>query len=154
MTTLHKTLKELRTATGLGVALCNEALIASNGDFVSALAYLEKKNGVKAAKLKDRVAGVSFIGMYRHHDGSKAAMVDLRCETDFVARHEDFKGLASLVAMQIVALNPETTEELLAQEFITEFVIGSGTKTVQETIDALSAKVGEKIKIEAWKIFG
>ena len=99
--------KELRGATGAGILDCKTALSENDGNFDRAVAYLREKGLAAAAKKADRDANEGMIGTYVHHGSKVAAMVELNCETDFVARTEQFQGLARDLAMHIVAANPE-----------------------------------------------
>ncbi|MCR4407087.1 MAG: translation elongation factor Ts [Anaerolineae bacterium] len=98
--------KELRTVTGAGVLDCKKALQDSNGDFDKAVEYLKKKGLVAAAKRAERTAKDGMIGYYVHMGGRAAALVEVNCETDFVARTEEFQNLAHDMAMQVVAERP------------------------------------------------
>lgn len=98
--------KELRAVTGAGVLDCKKALQDSNGDFDKAVEYLKKKGLVAAAKRAERTAKDGMIGHYVHMGGRAAALVEVNCETDFVARTEEFKNLAHDMAMQVVAERP------------------------------------------------
>jgi elongation factor Ts len=100
-------IKELRQASGAGVLDCKKALEASNGDFDQAAAYLREKGLAAAAKRATRAASDGLIGVYVHHGGRVAAMVELNCETDFVARTEEFRTLAHDLAMQVTATQPQ-----------------------------------------------
>jgi len=98
--------KRLREMTGAGVMLCKEALRASKGDLDGAVEYLRKK-GTKTAESKaGRAAKAGIIGSYIHHNLMLGSLVDLRCETDFVARNEDFRALARELAMHIATSRP------------------------------------------------
>lgn len=99
--------KELRQATGAGVLDCKKALEASNGDFDKAVEYLREKGLAAAAKRAMRTANDGIIGVYIHHGNRVAAMVELNCETDFVARTEEFQTLAHDLAMQVAATQPQ-----------------------------------------------
>ena len=101
-----ETVKELRTITGAGVLDCKKALQDSNGDFDKAVEYLKKKGLVAAAKRAERTAKDGMIGHYVHMGGRAAALVEVNCETDFVARTEEFQNLAHDMAMQVVAECP------------------------------------------------
>ena len=98
--------KELREASGAGVLDCKKALEASSGDLEKARAYLREKGLAAAAKKADRVAKEGLIEAYVHTGGSVGALIELDCETDFVARTEGFKALAHDLAMQVVAGKP------------------------------------------------
>jgi elongation factor Ts len=98
--------KELRQATGAGVLDCKEALQASEGDFDRAATYLREKGLAAAAKRAEREADEGLIGSYIHAGSKVAALVELNCETDFVARTDEFQELAHDLAMQVVAAKP------------------------------------------------
>lgn len=98
--------KELRQETGAGVMDCRKALEASNGDFDQAVALLREKELETAAKKATREANEGIIGSYIHHSTKVAALVELNCETDFVARTPEFKSLAYDLAMHVVASRP------------------------------------------------
>jgi len=105
-------IKELREATGAGVLDCRAALEQSGGDFEQAVAYLREKGLAKAAKRADREAADGLIELYSHGGGRVGVMVELNCETDFVARSEVFRTLAHEIALQIAAAAPTwITEE-------------------------------------------
>jgi len=97
---------ELRARTGAGMMDCKRALEETGGDLEKAVDVLRKKGAAKADKRAERVASEGLIGHYVHHDGKTAVLVELNCETDFVARTEDFKTLAREVAMHIAAARP------------------------------------------------
>jgi len=99
--------KELRGATGAGVLDCKTALNEHDGDFDRAVQYLREKGLAAAEKKASREATEGLVGTYVHHDSKVAAMVELNCETDFVARTEQFQTLARNLAMHIVASRPE-----------------------------------------------
>jgi elongation factor Ts len=99
--------KELRQATGAGVLDCKRALEDSNGDFDKAVEYLREKGVAAAAKRAGRTANDGTIGVYVHHGSRVAAMVELNCETDFVAQTELFQSLAHDLAMQVAAAQPQ-----------------------------------------------
>ena len=98
--------KELRQATSAGVLDCKEALQATEGNFDKAVTYLREKGLAAAAKRSEREADEGMIGAYIHAGSRVAALVELNCETDFVARTEQFQDLAHDLAMQVVAAKP------------------------------------------------
>jgi elongation factor Ts len=98
--------KELRQATGAGVLDCKEALTQFEGDLEKAMAHLREKGMVAAAKRSEREAREGMIGSYIHAGSRVAALVELNCETDFVARTDEFQALAHDLAMQVVAGKP------------------------------------------------
>jgi len=99
--------KELREATGAGILDCKKALAQSDGDFDKAVEYLREKGLSAATKKADREANEGMIGAYVHQGSRVASLVEVNCETDFVARTEQFQTLARDLAMHVVAANPE-----------------------------------------------
>lgn len=100
-------IKKLRDQTGISVMQCKKALEEADGDIDKALVILKKKSSAIASKKSNRELGSGTIAAYIHAGGSVGAMVELSCETDFVAKNEDFKKLAYDIAMHIAAANPE-----------------------------------------------
>jgi len=100
------TVKELREATGAGVLDCRKALEATGGDFDAAVAYLREKGLAEAAKKVDRAAREGVIEAYVHHGSRVGVILELNCETDFVARTEEFRALAHDLALHIAFANP------------------------------------------------
>ena len=98
--------KKLRNQTGAGMMDCKRALEESNGDVEQATDYLRKKGAAVAAKRADREANQGVVEAYIHAGGRIGAMVELNCETDFVAKTDEFKQLAHDIAMQIAAMTP------------------------------------------------
>lgn len=98
--------KDLRESTGVGMMDCKKALTETNGDFEKAVEFLRKKGLSKAAKKADRDASEGFIGSYVHHNGKLAVLVEVNCETDFVAKTDDFQDLVKNISMHIAAANP------------------------------------------------
>ena len=101
-----KLVAELRARTGAGMMDCKKALEEAGGDLEKAVDILRKKGSAKADKRAGREASEGWIGSYVHFDGSVGVMVELNCETDFVARTDDFQALAKEVAVHIAATNP------------------------------------------------
>jgi len=114
--------KELRTKTGAGMMDCKEALTSSNGDFDQAIDYLRKKGMSAATKRSSKAAKDGTIASYIHMGGRIGVMVELNCETDFVAKTEDFQNAARDIAMHVAASNPtyvnpdEIPEDVLERE--------------------------------------
>lgn len=133
---------KLRAQTGAGIMDIKQALSESNGDEAKAIDWLRKKGQTIAAKRAGREAGEGFIGSYVHTTGKLAALVTLRCETDFVARNSDFKELAHNLAMQVAAADPADKDSLLLQPYFKD-----ESKTVRALLDEAAAKIGEKIEI-------
>jgi elongation factor Ts len=104
-------IKELREATGAGILDCRKALVDANGNFEKAVDFLREKGVATAAKRSDRTASQGAVELYSHGDGRVGVMVEINCETDFVARSEDFRTLAHEVALQIAASAPHYIKE-------------------------------------------
>lgn len=117
--------KELREKTGAGMMDCKKALAETAGDLPKAIDYLRQKGLAAAAKKADRVATDGAIGAYVHAGGKLGVLVEINCETDFVARTSEFQSLLKDVAMQVAATNPRCVrrEEVSADEFEREKVI-------------------------------
>ncbi len=120
--------KELRDATGAGVLEVKNALEAAAGDMDQAMAALRAKGAAKAAKRAERVAREGVVEVYAHPGGRVGVMVELNCETDFVARNERFVGLAHDLALHVAAMNPR----FLAKEDIPQEKVESLTKEYRE----------------------
>ncbi|MBZ0273024.1 translation elongation factor Ts [bacterium] len=106
MTITATAVKELREKTGVGMMDCKKALTETGGDFEAAIEWLRKKGIARSEKRADRVAGQGVIGSYIHTGASIGVMVEINCETDFVARSADFQAFGRDVAMHIAAANP------------------------------------------------
>lgn len=98
---------KLRDRTGAGVLDAKKALDSAGGDIEKAIEVLKEKGAIKAAKKSDREASEGIIAAYIHHNGKLGALVEVSCETDFVARTDEFKALADDLALQVAAMNPE-----------------------------------------------
>ncbi len=104
-------IKELRDATGAGILDCRKALTEANGDFDKAVDFLREKGVATAAKRAGRTASQGAVELYSHGDGRVGVIVEVNCETDFVARSEDFRKLAHEIALQIAASAPDYVHE-------------------------------------------
>ena len=135
-------IRKLRELTSAGFADCKSALEEAKGDLKKAEEILKEKGIAKAAKKGDRETGSGLVETYVHLNGRIGVVLSVLCETDFVARTDEFKTLAHEVAMQIAAMNPENTEELLKQEYIRD-----GSKTIEDLVKENIAKLGENIQI-------
>ena len=100
-------LRELRQRTGAGMLDCRQALEHAGGDMEQAVELLRRQAAAEAAKRAARVTGEGQIGSYIHHDAKVGALVEVNCETDFVARTEDFRALVRYVAEQVAATPPD-----------------------------------------------
>ena len=135
-------IRKLRELTSAGFADCKSALEEAKGDLKKAEEILKEKGIAKAAKKGDRETGSGLVETYVHLNGRIGVVLSVLCETDFVARTDEFKTLAHEVAMQIAAMNPENTEELLKQEYIRD-----GSKTIEDLVKENIAKLGENIQL-------
>src|SRR6185369_8023084 len=111
-------IKALREETGAGMMDCKKALEESNGDMDKAREWVRQRGLAKAEKKADRETKEGYIASYVHNNGKVAAMVEILCETDFVARNPEFQEMARNVAMQAASMNPANVEELLTQDYI------------------------------------
>ncbi len=146
MTVTAQQIKDLREKTQAGFADCKNALEEAGGDMKKAEEILRKKGFEKAAKKSDRETGQGLVESYVHQTGKVGVLVSLLCETDFVARTDEFKSLAHEVAMQVAAMNPKDTAALLKQEYIRD-----GSKTINDLVTEAIAKLGENIQIGEFK---
>ena len=134
--------KKLRELTGASMMACKRALESCSGDFDKAQHYLKEQGFKTAEKKSARSTGAGLVEPYIHGDGRTGALVELLCETDFVARNPVFKELAHDLAMQVVAADPQNTAELLASPFVK-----NESETVEERIHSRVALLGENIKV-------
>jgi len=135
--------KKLREETGAGVMDVRRALMETNGDEAKAKEILKSKGEAAVAKRAERETGQGVIETYVHAGGKVGAMIYLACETDFVAKTDEFKNLAKELAMQVAAMNPTNEDELIAQDYIRE-----PGKTVKQLITEVIAKTGENIQVK------
>jgi len=155
--------KEIRQKTSAGIMNCKEALTKTGGDVEKALEILRAKGFAEAEKKAQRIANQGLVEAYVHPGGRLGALVEVNCESDFVARTEEFKCLAHDLAMQIAALAPQylAAEDippgadvepgqacLLLQPFIKD-----PTRTIRDVITEVVAKVGENIKVRRFARF-
>ena len=138
--------KELRERTGAGMMACKKALTESNGDMEKAIEILREKGLAAAAKKAGRVADEGIVKTYVSEDKKSGAILELNCETDFVAANEDFMNFADKVAEMAAKTNSTTVEEFEAEMF-------NETQTVKEALTALIAKLGENMNIRRFKKF-
>ncbi len=131
--------KELREMTGLGMMECKKALQESAGDIGKAEEFLRIRSGAKASKAAGRVAAEGVIGVCIAPDGKLGALVEVNCETDFVARNEDFLGFANSLAELVASKNPADSVALAA------LPLDGGT--VEARRQALVQKIGENISV-------
>ncbi len=137
--------KELREATGLGMMECKKALVETNGDFKAAEELMRIKSGAKASKAASRVTAEGVIGSFLAADGKTGAVAEVNCETDFVAKNDDFVAFAKNVAETVAQKNPADLDALLA------LTIANGSGTVEEVRKALVMKLGENMTVRRFE---
>ena len=162
-------IRELRNKTGAGVMACKSALESSNGDIEKAMSILQEQGIALARKKSGRSATEGIISSYIHSNNKIGVLLEINCETDFVAKTEDFKDLAHQITMQIAAMNPiyldvelennaiknditpppPTAENSLLQQTY----IKDNEKTIKSLVEETSGKLGENIQIKRFKRF-
>ena len=140
--------KKIRNETGLGIMEIKAALEEAEGDEKRAKEILKEKGLKKAETKTERETHQGRVATYTHTTGKIGVMVELLCETDFVAKHEDFLGLTKDICLQIAAMNPENVDDLLKQEFIKD-----SSATIEEKIKGLVVKFGENMKLTRFARF-
>jgi len=135
-------ISKLRELTGAGIMECRRALETANGNEKEALEALKQKGLEVAEKKKERATKSGIIEAYSHAGGKVVSVVELLCETDFVALNEEFKALAHELAMQVAAMNPKSVDELLEQDYIRD-----SSKKIKDLVSDIIAKIRENIKI-------
>lgn len=140
--------KNLRDATGLSFGEIKKALNEAEGDEARALELIRSKGGAMAAKKASREVSDGVVEAYVHGTRKVGAMVELLCETDFVAKNSEFQVLAKDIVMHIAAMKPSDAQELLSQQFIKDPSV-----TVRDLINSAIAKLGENIRVGQFSIF-
>lgn len=141
-------IKALRDETGLSIMQCKKALEEAGGDKAKALAILKEQGASIAAKKGDRTLGAGIVSSYIHASGTVGVLLELLCETDFVAKNPEFKSLAYDIAMHVAAMNPENSEELLGQPFIKDT-----SRTIGDMVNGAVQKFGERTEIGQYTRF-
>lgn len=134
-------IKRLRDMTGAGVMDAKRALEEAGGDIDKAVSIIGERGLMKAEKKSDRATGAGILVTYVHNDRI-GVLFELRCETDFVARLDEFKKMGHDIAMHIAAMDPADQAELLAQPFVKD-----QSTTVENLIKSVVAKTGENIQL-------
>lgn len=135
-------IQRLREATGAGVMDCKRALDDTKGDFEAAMDLIKERGLVKAEKKSQRSTGAGLLETYVHN-GRVGVLLELRCETDFVARADAFRQLAHELVMQIAAMEPADVEALTKQLYIKDESV-----TIKDLVKKNIALLGENIRIE------
>ena len=156
-------IKTLREQTNAGIMDCKNALTESNGDMSKAAEILKQKGLLTASKKSSRVTSEGLIECYIHTGGRVGAMIELNCETDFVARTPEFKELAHSLAMQVAAMAPiyldydsaPTSESVTPEEscLMEQSFIKDPTTTIRDLINDTVGRVGENIRIKRFQRF-
>ena len=141
-------IKRLRDETGAPVGDVRSALEAADGDEAKARALLKQRGAQVANKRQGRATGQGRIEAYIHHDGRLGALVEVNCESDFVARTDEFRQLCKDLAMQVAAMEASDVDGLMKQPFVKD----AGT-TIGDLLKALMAKTGEKVVIKRFMKF-
>lgn len=137
-----ESVKNLREKTGCSMIECKKALEQAEGDETKAVEILSVRGAQIAEKKAERQIKAGLIDSYIHSNGKVGVLLELGCETDFVAKNEIFKNLSHEICLQISALNPQDVEELLSQPYIK-----NPGQTIQSLINESIAKIGENIKV-------
>ncbi len=145
MSITAETVKQLRERTGAGMMECKKALVETGGDLDAAAELMRKQGLAKADKKAARIAAEGVIAIERSADGLAAAMVEVNCETDFVAREHDFRAFSKAVAQRAVADRPQTIDALLQARL-------EGSETIEERRRSLVAKIGENIGVRRFAV--
>ncbi|MEX0621438.1 MAG: translation elongation factor Ts [Candidatus Woykebacteria bacterium] len=138
-----KEIKKLREQTGAGVMDVRAALKKAGGDIAKAKEILREKGLEKAAEKAHRETGQGLIETYIHAGGKIGAMIYVACETDFVAKTDEFKSLAKEVAMQVASMDPASVDELLKQEYIRD-----PSRRVKDLVAEIISKTGENVQVK------
>jgi elongation factor Ts len=139
-------IKQLRELTGAGIADCRSALDEAGSDLAKAEEIIKAKGLEKAAKKGERETGQGRVFSYVHATGKIGVVVSLLCETDFVAKTDDFVNLGKEICLQIASMEPQSVDELLKQEYIRD-----GSQTIENLIKLVVGKLGENIRIDEFK---
>jgi len=135
-------IKKLREETGASPVEIKKALESSGGDVEKAKAILKELGQKIAGKKMANEATDGLVDFYVHPTGKNGVLLDIRCQTDFVAKSPDFKNLAHEICLHIAALDPQTVEELVGQPWVKD-----ASKTIKNLMEETTAKVGEHIVV-------
>ncbi|PSQ74109.1 MAG: elongation factor Ts [Bacteroidetes bacterium SW_8_64_56] len=145
MSVSAKQVKELRDATGVGMMDCKEALKEANGDFDEAVSILRKKGQEVASDRAAAEADEGLVVTAVSDDGNTGAIAEINCETDFVARNDDFQSFAETVAERVLEETPEDLDALRSLSY-------DGDATIEEELVALTGRIGEKLTIRRFDV--
>ena len=145
MSVSARQVKELRDATGVGMMDCKEALKEANGDFDEAVSILRKKGQEVASDRAAAEADEGLVVTAVSDDGNTGAIAEINCETDFVARNDDFQSFAETVAERVLEETPEDLDALRSLSY-------NGDATIEEELVALTGRIGEKLTIRRFDV--
>ncbi len=140
--------KKIRVETGLGIMEIKAALEEAKGDEKKAKEILKEQGFAKAEKRAEKETHQGIVATYTHSTGKIGVMVELLCETDFVAKNEEFVAVAKDFCLQIAAMAPKDSKELLVQEFVKD-----PSLKMKDLVVALNSKFGENIKLGRFERF-
>jgi elongation factor Ts len=156
-------IKILRDQTGAGIMDCRNTLVNCEGDMDKAVQILKEKGLLKAEKKSERSTGSGLVEAYIHTAGRIGSLVEVNCETDFVARTDEFKDLAHSLAMQVAALNPKYVDEESMPEgsdedpqevcLMSQLFIKDPSRSIKDLVVETIAKTGENIKVRRFNRF-
>lgn len=135
-------IKSLRDATGVGIMEAKKALTETAGDVKKATELLKKWGAEKLAGREDKVTNEGQVFSYAHHDGRLGSLVKLTCETDFVARSQEFQTLGKELALQVASMEAKTPAKLLKQVYVRD-----SSKTIADLVAEVAVKVKEKLVV-------
>ncbi len=139
---MKEQVQKLREITGAGVMECKKAIEKAGGDFDKAVSIIHEQGMIKAENKKKRTTGAGLLESYIHNE-RVGVLLEIRCETDFVARSKEFREFAHDLVMQIAAMNPSSVDDLLKQMYIKDEAL-----LIDDLIKRMVAKLGENIQIE------
>jgi len=148
MTVTVTDIKKLREKTGGGVMECRKALEETKGDFKKAETLLTKWGIERSEKKADRETGAGIVDAYIHAGGKVGVLLELKCETDFVARTDDFKKLSHELCLQISSMEPKDIKSLFKQEYIRDPKI-----KIEDLIKGVIGKLGENMTVARFQRF-
>jgi elongation factor Ts len=148
--------KELRESTGGGIMDCKHALVEAGGDTDKAGAILRKSGLAKAARRSDRATKQGVVDAYIHPGRPLGALIELGCETDFVARTEEFRTLAHEIAMHVAAMGPDridADDESDGETLLDQAYVRDPGRTIGELIQETIARTGENVRVTRFSRF-
>jgi elongation factor Ts len=141
-------LKKLRNETSASIADCRMALEESAGDYQKALVWQKRRSVERAEKKADRETSQGIVDAYIHNGGKVGVLVEVLCETDFVAKTDEFKHLAKEIGMQVAAMDPKDIDSLMKQEYIRD-----SSQTIEKFVKSVVGKLGENIVVKRFVRF-